>query len=232
MKKILLLVTLVLILVGIFSCQHSQLDTPTDEPFSSSTLSKDTDFNKMLLGINNLERQIIAKIETSSSLKREQDFKKLISFLNKGDNLNNQDLIEITALLGYSDVDSYKKFLIEQKNLGEKLREKFPSIELKSIEEKNQLFKSAIQESAIQSSTLIKKNSAPSMGDDGGNCDKPMLAACMAGAYGAYVVVLTSNCPAAAVFGPWGVTICAAGASITYYAALYTCGRTYGCNQI
>ena len=183
--------------------------------------------------MSKLERQIKANISNLSPLKREENLEKLTNLLKKGDSLDNQDFLEISRLLGYSDVELYKNFLYEQKALGDKLREKFPILVQQTNEQKNQLFKNAIQES-----TFIKKNYAnlKEGGGDGitedtgsGGCDRGLLGACIAGAWGTYTVVITSNCPGAAAFGPWGVAICHTGASVAYGAALYTCDRNFGC---
>ena len=180
-------------------------------------LSKDVDFNNLLNGIGKIEEHLSAKSQGNSfeSLKK---FDKLIS---KGTNLNEADLKEASTLLGYSDVSFFVNDLKENQKLGEKLMAKFPSL-------KNNSSQKLISE-AVNQSFSNRNNNLSRFRVLG--CNRKNLGICMAGAYGAYTVVITSSCPGSIVLGPWGLGACVIGVTIAYGAALHTCGESFGCNN-
>lgn len=210
MKSKFIFLPVILFIFLTISCQNSIDETIISSSLDYGKLSKDEDFNAVV--------QILAKQQIELKI-TEENSKKIGNWSKHDLDINSVDINEVSEILGYSNVEIFRSDLKKLESLGNKLRIKYPDLS-KSQEVIHQ---------AVIRSNAFKEMSTKNLRVM--RCDKAMLAACIAGAYGTYVVVITSNCPGAAVLGPWGVGACIAGASIAYGAGLYTCGQSYGCNN-
>jgi hypothetical protein len=192
------------------SCQNTFDDTMEESSLNYVKLSKDEDFNALI--------EILTKQQTGLSTNKDNSAK-LEEWTGSNPDINKVDINEVSKVFGYRNVVAFQNDLKSLEGLSKKLKMKYPDLN-KNVEMIN---------NAVMRSPYFENMSNRNLRIQG--CDRAMLGACMAGAYGAYVVVMTSNCPGAAVLEPWGVGACIAGATITYGAAIYSCGHGYGCNH-